>query len=114
MGRFVAGEVVVVKFPFSDFSTFKKRPALVLGESEFENFLLCLITSKSKYDNAIEITKDDFEEGGLNKVSYIRPSILMTVKSNLIDRSVGKITASVHQEVIGSILGYLNEQVQKG
>lgn len=109
MGRFVAGQVVVVKYPFSDFSTFKKRPALVLGESEYENYLLCLITSKSKYENAIEITEAHFEEGGLSKTSYIRPSILMTVKSILIDRAAGKINRETHELVIEGISAYLRE-----
>ena len=32
MGRFVKGDVVVVPYPFSDFSAVKRRPALVIAE----------------------------------------------------------------------------------
>ena len=85
---------------------------MVLGELEFDNYLLCLITSQSKYRNSIEITQAQFEEGGLSKTSYIRPAILMTVKSNLIDRAAGKIDRATHQLVIESISAYLKEGIE--
>ena len=46
MGRFVVGDIVVVSFPFSDLSGQKLRPALVLAHGEFDNLILCQITSR--------------------------------------------------------------------
>ena len=47
MARFVAGEVVVVPFPFTDLSSSKVRPALILATSSRDDILLCQITSMS-------------------------------------------------------------------
>ena len=45
MGRFIKGDVVVVPFPFSDLSTSKRRPALVLADLAGDDLILCQITS---------------------------------------------------------------------
>ena len=44
MGRFVAGEVVVVKFPFSDFSTFKRVRNYCAVITDFAIFLGDLVS----------------------------------------------------------------------
>ena len=45
MGRFVKGDVVVVPYPFSDFSAVKRRPALVIAELTGDDVILSQITS---------------------------------------------------------------------
>jgi mRNA interferase MazF len=44
MGQFARGAVVPVKFPFSDLSRTKLRPALVLAEVDYGDVLLSQIT----------------------------------------------------------------------
>ena len=50
MGRFVKGDVVVAPFPFSDLSTTKKRPAVVVAVFTGDDVVLCQITSKTITD----------------------------------------------------------------
>jgi mRNA interferase MazF len=47
MARFVSGEVVVVPFPFTDLSSAKVRPALVLASLTRGDLILCQITSQA-------------------------------------------------------------------
>ena len=50
MGQPEPGTVVAIKFPFSDLSQTKLRPALVLADVGRQDLILCQITSKSYSD----------------------------------------------------------------
>ena len=57
------GDIVVVKFPFTDGSEFKKRPALIISNStvnKTEDYLLVQITSKPNNDG-LSIAINDSE-----------------------------------------------------
>ncbi len=76
MGRFVKGEVVV-PFPFSDLSSTKRRPALVVAMLNGDDIILCQITSQHVADRyAIPIADSDFSAGGLRQDSNVRPNRL--------------------------------------
>lgn len=98
MGRFVAGDVLVVPFPFTDLSAEKRRPALVLAEREFDDYILCQITSKAWHDPAVEIPEEGFEEGGLEKTSYARPDRVFTVNEDVILRKAGHVSPRILDE----------------
>jgi mRNA interferase MazF len=79
VAKFIAGDIVVVPFPFSDLSQSKRRPALVLAALTGDDLILCQITSRSVGDlYAVEIDAEDFISGSLNQVSNIRPNRLFT------------------------------------
>ena len=101
MGQFVAGDVVVTKFPFSNFTTTKRRPALVLAEAEFGNLILCQITSKPySSQSAIPLDSSHFLSGGLPIASYIRPDKLFTAEATIIEDAPGKLLSSKTNDVL--------------
>jgi mRNA interferase MazF len=51
MEKFVKGDVVVIPFPFSDLSNYKKRPALVIANSFGEDIILAQITRSINLNN---------------------------------------------------------------
>lgn len=104
MERIVKGDVVVVPFPFSDLSRYKRRPALVIQDFEGEDILLAQITSKSIRDEyAVWLNDSDFISGSLNKQSNLRPNKLFTCSENLILYKIGNLKEDKMQSVIESI-----------
>ena len=87
-----AGAVVLVRFPFSDLSQTKLRPAVVLADVGRGDCILCQITSKPYGDaSSIEFDNDAFAPGSLRVVSYARPTKLFTANQNLITSQVANL-----------------------
>jgi len=101
MGKFVKGEIVVTPFPFSDLKSSVKRPALVLASLKGEDIILCQITSKEHSDDPYQIllNKKDFSKGELKINSFIKPSILFTLRDSIILYSLGIIKKNKIKEV---------------
>lgn len=51
MEEFVKIQIVVLPFPFSDLSTSKKRPAVIVGNPKGDDIILAQITTTSKIDD---------------------------------------------------------------
>ncbi len=94
------GSIIAVKFPFSDLSADKIRPALVLAIAEFGDLIVCQITS-SPYTSTvwIKITQDDAK--GMITDSYIRPDKLFTADQSLVVRTITSISAQKMTDIKG-------------
>jgi mRNA interferase MazF len=46
MTQLAFGDIVLLKFPFTDGNSFKKRPALIINDFNDGDIIVCRITSK--------------------------------------------------------------------
>ena len=103
-----ARSVVLVPFPFSDLSESKLRPAVVLAEISRDDFVCCQVTSNPYADpNAVELTEEDFAEGNLKRVSYVRPGKLFTANLQLFEGVVGVLEDDLRAEIVNRIVRLL-------
>jgi mRNA interferase MazF len=110
MERFIKGDVVVLPFPFSDLSSSKKRPALVLSVLKGDDIILCQITSQFVKDNyAIGLEDSGFIKGSLNKASNNRPNRLFTADRNIISRKIGTVKPEVFDQVLDKLIAILKQ-----
>jgi len=109
MGKFVKGDVVVLPFPFSNLSSAKRRPALVVAIASADDIILAQITSRSFGDRyAVELSDTDFSDGGLNVVSNIRPNKLFTADANIIVYKAGNVKLQKMKDVATSIINLVS------
>lgn len=100
MEKLIIGDIVVVRFPFSDLTSIKKRPALVLGISNNSDYILCQITSKPYASTfAVQINDNSYQEGSLPIVSYIRPDKIFTADQSVISKKVASLNPSTLNKV---------------
>lgn len=106
------GSVVLVKFPFSDLSASKLRPAIVLAEVGRDDWILCQITSNAYSDSrAVAIADSDFIAGGLDRISYARPGKLFSANTSIMNRVAGALTPKKRSAVVDAIVSILRPTV---
>ena len=105
MGQFVKGDVVIIRFPFTDLSGSKRRPCLVVTDLRGDDIIVCQITSRHKNDPlALPLEANDFNAGGLPVDSFIRPNKIFTADKNLILTVAGHLSDIKTSEVISAII----------
>lgn len=89
------GDIVLVKFPFTDFSGTKNRPALVLFSNDLD-VTVAFISTQLKWKENTDIVLLPNSENGLKKESLVRLSKLATINRNLVLGILGKVDEQNH------------------
>ncbi len=108
MNKLTFGDIVLLKFPFTDGYSFKKRPALVINDFNDGDILVCRITSKI-YDSNQDVLLDDWEKSGLKLASVVRVHKMATLEKELVEAQIGKVSETVKLR-IKTILGDLTNK----
>ncbi len=82
------GDIILVPFPFTDQSTSKKRPAVIVSSDPYNrdrpDIILMAVTSQLRQlGKTGEAEVGDWRKAGLLKPSRIKP-ILATIEKNLV------------------------------
>ncbi len=107
-----AGSVVTVRFPFSDLTSSKVRPAVVLADAGNGDWVLCQVTSNAYADaQAVLIEQADFASGSLSRSSYARPGKLFTADERLMRSQAGKLTNDSFRRVASAVVRLLQASI---
>ena len=105
------GAVVLVRFPFSDLSRTKLRPAVVLADAGRGDRVLCQVTSKPYGDPAAVVLDDTaFASGSLRVTSYARPGKLFTASSELMTGEVGLLTSEARRRIVDAVVALIRDE----
>ncbi|MBK6372910.1 MAG: type II toxin-antitoxin system PemK/MazF family toxin [Saprospiraceae bacterium] len=98
MIQFKFGDVVLLNFPFSDGTNFKKRPALIINDFNDGDILVCRITSQKHFDK-YDIIVENWAKFGLLIPSSIRVHKLATLDKKLFYKKLGSIDFEIEKQV---------------
>ena len=106
MATFTKGEIVLFPFPYTDMTTAKIRPCLVISDEMQEDIILCQITSKNiiKDTYCVEIKKDETTKGSLMIDSYVRCNMIFTANKKQIIKKFAKINTQKYEEIKNTIM----------
>ncbi len=92
MSNYSKGEVILVRYPFSNLSGSKIRPAIVVSIPHIsEDIFIVPLTSKTTSLLPGEFVLNHWSKAGLNILTAVKRG-LYTVHQNLIVKSIGKLS----------------------
>lgn len=108
MPSYSKNEVVLVRYPFSDLSSAKVRPAVVVNSAHpSQDILIVPLTSRTASLLAGEFVMAEWQKAGLNVATAVKRGIF-TVHQKLIIKRVGKLSDVDAAKLAGSLRHWLD------
>jgi mRNA interferase MazF len=102
---FKPGEIVIAQFPFTDLSSIKRRPCVVLGICDRkDDFIVGMVTSSAlpkTFPNAVVVDSTHllWKQTGFKVDSTIRCDKLAAINQSIISGAIGVLPTDVLDEV---------------
>lgn len=108
------GDIVLIPIPFSDLTSQKRRPVLVLSNNDYnrryQDVIVAAITSNvTDREYQIIITNDKMIEGEIKVDSAIRADKIYTLSQTITLRKFGKVQPEILLDVKKQIDAWLSE-----
>jgi len=94
------GDIVLVPVPFTDLSSKKRRPVIVISNNDYNrtarDMIVVAMTSQPQSSTyAFTITSADLERGTLNHPGQVRVDKIYTLAQSLAVKIFGRVNANV-------------------
>jgi mRNA interferase MazF len=95
MTNYNFGDIVLLQFPFTDLTTTKKRPAVIISSFEYNSkrpdIIVMAVTSRIReIQSSCDVIIKEWKQAGLIKESAIKP-IIITIEKDLILAKLGQL-----------------------
>ena len=101
-------EVWLIQAPFSDYSSKKVRPAIIVSNNQYnknsQDFVAVHITSIKEHPYAMDITNNDFVNGKLTDESIVRFDTITRYEEKLLIKRIGKINTGFYNKIYEKII----------
>lgn len=103
---FERGALVLVPYSFTNLSSSKRRPVLVLTSPDSHgDFVALPVTSRGCHNRSIPLD-DQIEEGKLPRRSWVRTDRVITLNLSLVLKSFASCKATLLDQVVVDLCGY--------
>lgn len=107
MPSYLKYEVILVRYPFSDLSSFKVRPAVVVNAfHSSQDILITPLTSKTGLLIEGEFVLSEWVLAGLNVETAVKRGVY-TIHEILVLRVIGKLAETDAEQLKKSLQGWL-------
>jgi len=100
------GEIVLIPVPFSDLTSVKRRPVLVISNKSYNctnNDMIVVAITSNLQQNGIIIETKDLLVGELPKKSLIRYDKIYNLEQRIVIKQIGMVSESILKHVISDI-----------
>jgi mRNA interferase MazF len=94
------GDVVLVPVPFTDLSSARRRPVIVVSNDTYnansgDMVVVAMTSNPAAVPHSFTITSGDLASGTLNRPGKVRVDKIYTLSQNIVVKTFGRVTNSV-------------------
>lgn len=109
------GDIILVPFPFTDLTTSKQRPALIISSTKFNSIyrdvIVVAITSHIEpgalVNTEYRLNKSENQTAGLPKPSIVKLAKIVTLDQSLIRKKLGTLPHGTMKRITAKIFHLL-------
>lgn len=103
----MVGNIVIVRFPYTDLSNARLRPGLLIADVRHDDqldWVVCRITTQSlPGGRQIALAPDDLAVGQLDRPSWVRPDRIMTMNESIFGNTIARLTDAKLAEITAAV-----------
>jgi mRNA interferase MazF len=108
------GDIVLIPVPFTDLSSQKRRPVMVISNNLYNRrgddlFVVALTSNPQPTKFSFTITSSDLERGTLNRPGKVRVDKIYTLSQSIVVKTFGR----VNSQVLDTIRNTLQDLISK-
>jgi mRNA interferase MazF len=115
------GDIFLFKFPLTNQSTGKRRPAVLLKKIpvQISDWLVCMVSSRLHHevqgvDMVVRVDEEIFAQTGFRKDSLIRVTRLAVVDEAILETKIGNLPQDVLFGLKGRLAAWLTSSGSEG
>ncbi len=109
------GEIVLIPIPFTDLSSQKRRPVIVVSNSAYNRrnadiVVVAMTSNPAPVDYSFIITSSDLERGQLNRPGKVRVDKIYTLSQSIVVKTFGRVNSNVLEQIRTLLQGLVAHQ----
>jgi mRNA interferase MazF len=98
------GDLVLVPVPFTDLSSQKRRPVIVVSNDAYNRrsadvVVVAMTSNPAEVPFSFQVTASDLVEGSLNRPGTVRVDKIYTLAQSIIVKKFGKMSPRIVQRI---------------
>lgn len=94
------GDILLVPIPFTDLSSQKRRPVIVVSNNIYNQkttdlVVVAMTSNPVEVDYSFTITSNDLEKGALNHPGKVRVDKIYTISKSIVVKIFGRVSGKV-------------------
>ncbi|MCG8353837.1 MAG: type II toxin-antitoxin system PemK/MazF family toxin [Chloroflexales bacterium] len=99
------GAIALIPVPFTDLSSTKRRPVIVIASNEYitttpDMIVVAMTSNPTQTPYSFTITNDDLVAGSLNRPGQVRTDKIYTIAQHIAVRVFGKVKTEIIQRIV--------------
>jgi mRNA interferase MazF len=98
------GDILLVPIPFTDLSSQKRRPVIVVSNNAYNQkttdlIVVAMTSNPVEAEYSFSITSDDLEKGTLNHPGKVRVDKIYTISKSIVIKTFGRVNGKVMERI---------------